>query len=154
MATKLTSGEITIQIPDPPGGVRTDFSHWPVAIVRPPARKMTDDEYRAYLDWTRKYIVCVGRPYAMVLDATEAAPVSPGQRKILSDHMAQTRPFSSKYCAGVAMVFDSTVMRGVMTAVLWMSAPEYPTKVFANTLDATLWCREALRELQGREAMS
>lgn len=145
-----TDSEFRIHIPAPPGGVRTDFSLWPVSVITPPARPMSDADYRAYLDWSRRYIVCVGRPYAMVIDARNVAPTPATQRKILADHMASTREFSSRYCAGVAMIYDSIVMRGVMTAIFWLVSPAYPTAVCATLDEGKDWCHAQLDGFMGQ----
>lgn len=144
MSVRLESRTQHVDIPAPPGGVRTDLTHWPLAIVIPPRTQMTDSDYRAYLEWTRRYIVCTGQVYAMVLDAQNNPGVTANQRRILGEHMESTKPFSKKYCAGVAMVFDSTMMRGMMTAIFWLSKPEHATKVFAETHEAVKWAKARL----------
>jgi hypothetical protein len=132
----------------------TDVSELALVVIMPPAHAMTDGDYRAYLEWTRRYIVCVGEPYSMVLDARRAAPISATQRKILADHMGQTRVFSSEFCAGVAMVYESMVMRSMMTAIFWMTSPPYPTRVCATIEEAKQWCRERLAERAQRSIAS
>jgi hypothetical protein len=149
MGSPAVDSEFRIHIPAPPGGVRTDFSTWPVSVITPPANVMSDADYRAYLDWSRRYIVCVGRPYAMVLDTRNVAPVPATQRKILADHMASTREYSARYCAGVAMIYDSIVMRGVMTAIFWLVSPAYPTAVFASLDQGKDWCQTQLEVFTG-----
>ncbi len=144
MSVRLSAGGRSIDIPDPPGGVRTDMSHWPLAVVTPPTTAMSDADYRAYLEWTRRYVVCTGQGYALVLDAQNTPGVSASQRQILGEHMQSTKAFSSKYCAGTAMVFDSTLMRGMMTAIFWLSQPQHATKVFSQKPDAIFWAKSRL----------
>jgi hypothetical protein len=142
--------EFRIRIPASPGGVHTDLSLWPMCVVTPPSRVMSDADYVAYLEWSRRYIVCVGRPYAMVLDARNVPSMPATQRKLLADHMATTRPFSSRFCAGVAMVYDSMMMRGVMTAIFWLVAPTHPTLVCSTVHEGKTWCLQQLDGFTGR----
>lgn len=85
-----------------------------------------------------------GGPYAIVLDNRSAGPVSPTQRAIIAEHMRLHAPRTSARCAGTALVFESPVLRGALTAILWLRPPVTVTKVFGSLDEAITWARERL----------
>ena len=47
--------------------------------------------------------------------------------------------------AGIGFVMDSQIMRGALTAVLWLAPLPCPHRIFATIGDAMLWAREHCR---------
>lgn len=140
-------------IPACPGGMETDLSRWPIVIMTAPSRPMSDQDFKDYLAWVEKHITCRGEAYALVNDARHAPAPTAAQRKLVADQMERLRPFTRRHCAGNAMVFDSTLMRGIMTAIFWTTKPDYPTKVCATVNEAITWCEVQLGREQHRRAV-
>jgi len=140
-------------IPACPGGVTTNLGRWPIVVMTPPARPMTDQEFKDYLVWMEKHVTTRGETYTVINDVRHAPAPSAAQRKLVADHMERLRPITTRFCAGTAMVFESTLMRGIMTAIFWMSKPDYPTKVCATVDEAMGWCEVQLGREQHRRAV-
>ena len=43
---------------------------------------------------------------------------------------------------GCGLVFQSTVLRGILTAIFWLKKPEYEVRVFADVTEAVVWGRK------------
>ncbi len=140
-------------IPDCPGGIATDLAHWPIVIMTAPARALSDLEFKAYLAWVEKYVTCHGETYAIVNDVRYAPAPSAAQRRLVAEQMERLKLVTKRHCAGNAMVFQSQLMRGIMTAIFWMAQPDYPTKVFATVDQAIAWCEVQLGREQHRRAV-
>ncbi len=131
-------------IPACPGGITTDLSRWPIVVMTPPSRAMTDQEFKDYLDWVERHITRRGETYTIINDVRRVPAPSAAQRRFIAERMDRLRPFSARYCAGSVMVFESTLMRGIMTAISWMAKPDHPVKVCATVEDALVWCEVQL----------
>lgn len=105
---------------------------------------MRDEDFQAYLSWMEKYVTTRRVQYAVVNDVREAPPPSAYQRQLVAAQMARLDSFTRQYCAGFAFVVDSTLMRGIMTAILWLNKPGYPTHVCGDVKSATAWCTTQL----------
>ena len=51
-----------------------------------------------------------------------------------------------KYNKANAYVIANTVMRGALTAIYWLSPPQYPHAVFPTVARAEVWVKEKLAE--------
>ena len=69
----------------------------------------------------------------------------PGETlKTLDDFMkAHIEPFGL-YCAGIAYVLDSVLLRMVTRGIFLVTKPPFPWIIFATPDEAELWCRERL----------
>lgn len=56
-------------------------------------------------------------------------------------------PTARKLVVGYAVVIDSKLMAGVVTAVLWLMRPPAPMRVFSNLADAEAWLLSLDNEL-------
>jgi hypothetical protein len=107
----------------------------------------TSDEVAAFLRVLEELVLEQHGPYGWVhdfgrsLDAVQRdirRQFAISQRKI-ADH-------DRKYCAGVALYVPNPVVRGVITAVYWLSPPAYPYRFFSNLAEATVWARARLQK--------
>ena len=51
---------------------------------------------------------------------------------------------SAAYCAGYAFVIDSAVVRGILTAILWLAPMPAPHVVVSTVEEGERWLREKL----------
>ena len=126
--------------------IRTDISRWPLVVVTPP-RVVTDAQMERYLTQFDQIQAARPEPHCLVLDLRICERISPTQRKMITDRMpddGQVNP-----CQGLAMVFSSRILRGLLTAIFWVRKPPYPTVVFNELEPAIDW---ALRRLADGEA--
>lgn len=127
--------------------VEFDTSHSPVLITRP-IGEIDTPKIRAHNQLVREFLTTHDAPYAMVVDLRESGGLTAVQRKELVGEM-KTMKIGQSLTVGTALVFDSTFMRGMLTAVMWMHKPENPVKTFATVEDAVLWCEGLLGVKQG-----
>ena len=119
--------------------IDTDYSRWPVVVVRAPSTSVSDEAIDAFMEEFEAEVDRRGSRFAIVLDLRQAAGgFSPTQRRSMVQKLRASDD-QREQVAG-AFVFDSTLMRGVLTAVLWLRTPPYPIKVFADPIDAVTWC--------------
>ena len=95
---------------------------------------------RDYLDRFDHDVIGWGEPYGVVLDLRFTKSITPRQRAMLTESME--RHDNAALCKGTAMVFESRLLRGILTAVFWLRKPAYPTRVFTTTAEAWDWMDE------------
>jgi hypothetical protein len=117
-------------------------SEWPLVTVTFPA-VFTTGEWESYLNYIASYMDR-GQPYAMVTDFGRSRTLSPAERKLASDLMVKQRDRLGRMVKGVAVVSDSALLRGMLTAVYWVALPAYPTEVFATVEAGKAWARKML----------
>lgn len=126
------------------GGCTLDWSELPVVMVRPPARTLSNEEMQALMDRFWAVASGSGAPYGMVIDLSQAPPMPPKQRQMLTSQIHGASDELAVSCAACGMVFSSPVMRALLTTLLWMVKPPYPTQVFKTRKLATEWVRHQL----------
>jgi hypothetical protein len=72
-----------------------------------------------------------------VIDLRCLEKLTVSQRKFMTDRML--RGEAEAAMQGCAMVFESRLLRGILTAMFWVHRPNYPTKVFSDPGAATSW---------------
>ena len=104
----------------------------------------TDEElracFRARNDWARR----VRYPVAWVTDLSNITKAPATQRKALAEHLKQFEAFSERWNAGSALIVPSAWLRGLVTAVFWVSPPKYPHKTFSELVPGQRWAQEQL----------
>ena len=121
--------------------IQMDESQWPVLIVTPP-RTVSDEQMAEFLGRHRALERQRAQDYVIVLDLRNTGKLTPGQRELLTEGMAGDE--SETWLRGLAMVFESRVLRGVLSMIFWVRKPPYPTRVFATPMEALPWARETL----------
>jgi hypothetical protein len=121
--------------------IEIDESQWPVLIVTPPPT-VTDGQMREYLERHRLVESERAEDYVLVLDLRFTGRLTPGQREMLTDGMKTDA--SETWCRGLAMIFESRMLRGVLSMIFWVRKPPYPSKVFATPAEAFPWAKETL----------
>lgn len=102
-----------------------------------------DDAFRRYLDECT-LLLNRGLPYAIVMDASRAGSAGSPQRRMQADFMREHHDRMRTFCMGCAFVIDSMVVRGMMTAVLWLQPMPCPHVVVSRVVEAESWCRSRL----------
>lgn len=120
-----------------------DLTHWPILVVNAPPG-FTDAELQAYYDSIGKAMLARPEPYANIIDARNAPTPTASQRKIMAGFRERHAQHIRQYCRGSAFVFESAVMRGIITAIHWLRQPEMPHKSFATMFEAMTWARAQL----------
>lgn len=122
--------------------VTIDTSRFPVTVVAFEG-VVSDEEFQRYLD---QLDVLLERrePYVTIVDARATGPAPAIQRKMKADWLARRRPELSRWCLGTAFVIDSPVVRGMLTAILWLSSLPCPNVVVRSRAEAERWVQDRL----------
>ncbi|MCA9600499.1 MAG: STAS/SEC14 domain-containing protein [Polyangiales bacterium] len=128
-----------------PWSPRFDASAWPIAEMVLTSR-YTDAEFEQLLVDLSDAVAGHAAPYGLLVDARESRAISPQLRRKLASYMQEQAPMSEKYCRGTALVMHSSILRGVLTALLWMYEPPFPIRVFEGFDTARAWLAERLAD--------
>lgn len=119
----------------------------PLYVVTYPVERTDPDVRAAHADIERIYRE-TNEPVAWVVDASNVSSAPATQRKIVAEHEERVRPFARRRAAGLALVITNAFVRGIFTAVTWMTPLKYPHKIFGDRESAIAWARDQLREAQ------
>jgi len=125
---------------------RVDESRWPLAIFESPgARQPAEiDADSFYTELER--LLAKGERFATLHDLRGTRPDAKRRRRF-TDWTAANEAKLKTGLAAHAVVVDSAFLRGIITAVLWMTTPPCPMRVFDDRLEAERWL---LSELDAR----
>lgn len=82
------------------------------------------------------------RPVGIVVTAGELVRATAAQRKRFGDFEKRMAVHDRAYVYACALVVPNPVVRGLVTAVYWLSSPVYPYRLFTEATEATDWVRE------------
>lgn len=119
-----------------------DESEWPILVVRWP-NELTLAEVDEHFE-EMLALALRGGPIAVLVDMTGAGIPPAHHRQHAAKKLAEVYAESGDRIAGVAHVIRSPLVRGVLTAVYWVSAPPFPKEVFGTRAEALDWCRSRL----------
>lgn len=108
----------------------------------------TTEELRAYFRARDDWAVRVRYQFAWVFDLSNVTKAPATHRKALAEHLKRHEEFSARWNAGAALVVPSPWLRGLVTAVFWVSPPKYPYKTFSEPLEAERWAKKQLAQRQ------
>lgn len=99
-------------------------------------------EYRGLLDRNTTY--------GLVYDASKIGKVDAVFRKRYAEFMKKNEADFQRLCAGVGFVITSAIVRGALTAVLWVTGSlPFPHKIFSTREEAEEWTRQQLANARG-----
>jgi hypothetical protein len=110
------------------------------------ADETTYDELVAFCDAREKWARDVYTPVAWVVDLTNLRKADARHRQLFAEHLKRFERYDRRCNAGSALVVPNPWLRGVVTAVFWLSPPEYPHKLFSDLDSAIEWADGRLRE--------
>jgi hypothetical protein len=119
--------------------VTISADRWPVVVITQHVEQLTDEERLSSLAESDRVLTSRPGHYSLVLDNRKAGPVPPRQRKLIAEYMERHALRSRTRCCSTAFVMDSAVMRGVLTAIMWLRKPEIETRVFGELQEAIAW---------------
>ena len=129
--------------------IDVDFRQWPL-VVASFIGQPSDEAFAAYLDILERNLhdtIARGLKTAVLVDTTLGPlPASTKQRRMQADWLGQHERILRAGCAGTGFVVQSPVVRGVMTAVMWMHDLPQAHAIFATYERAERWCIARLAE--------
>ncbi|AKF11786.1 STAS/SEC14 domain-containing protein [Sandaracinus amylolyticus] len=122
--------------------IRFDDSQFPLVVTEWPDGEITDAELEQWIakctaGWPR------GRQITLHL-GMRATGLTSLQRKRMSEFAKTNERMLAKVIVATAIVADSPVVRGIITAINWLAPPPYAQRVFARRGEAETWLREQL----------
>lgn len=108
--------------------------------------QFSDGELAAFIVCVEALVAAQRAPFAWVVMADAMLSTSAKQRKMFSEAEVRMQPQDKRFCAGTAIVLSSPVVRGVVTAVYWLTPPVYPYALCKTGPDAREWAHQRLRE--------
>jgi hypothetical protein len=110
-----------------------DESNFPVIFTafRGPVQIAAWDTFYGRLD----RLCTERRRFSTIVDISQGAVPSASERKHIAQGLASRHLAFERYCAGSAVVITKPLIRGAMTAVLWIQPVSYPYQIVA-TIDA------------------
>lgn len=118
--------------------IKTNYDEWPIVQVESPS-KVTDEEMAIHLEEFANQIKRRDESCVVVLDLRVCEKLSVTQRKMITQSMLKMD--ARNRMIGCAMVFESTLLRGMLTEMFWMHRPRYPTRIFTTMDEANEWAQ-------------
>lgn len=122
--------------------IRVDESRLPLLTIEF-VGACTDAELEDYLR-TVSRVLQRQLPYALVVDASRAAGFGASQRQRQAAWTKEHDGALRAYCTGIAVIITSPIVRGAMTAVLWISPLPVPYIITGTKPEAQTWVEERL----------
>ena len=129
--------------------VHIDDSKWPLVRMHFPTDEWPDDEFERYLKYLEDNLnraERAGVKTALLFNASGSPNADAQRRKWQADWMKKHNEQSARMTAGYAFVIDSTVVRGLLTAILWLAPMPAPHTVVRTEEEAESWLRARLAE--------
>ena len=120
-----------------------DIAQWPILIVVLGAE---DDE--GLVERSLKVIEELyenrREPFVTIIDATSGRRLTPAERYSQTEFRRKHEDHIKEYSRGTALVFNSEILKAVVTAMHWLKPPDNVTKTFTDMDSATAWAKERL----------
>jgi hypothetical protein len=108
--------------------------------------RFPDAEFTSFLEVLEALVGAQTGPFAWVVLADALLTTSATQRRMMADAEKRMQPQDRAFCVGTAIVLSSSIARGVVTAVYWLTPPVYPYAFCATPEQGRLWARARLDE--------
>jgi hypothetical protein len=83
-------------------------------------------------------------PFAWVVLADALLMTSATQRRLMAEAEKRMQPRDKEFCVGTAIVLSSSIARGVVTAVYWLTPPVYPYTFCSTPEQGQAWAQAKL----------
>ena len=118
---------------------RFDETRWPLVIIHSPGDRgpesIDQDSFYAEFDRFR----AKGERGFFIHDLRGVQRMDAARRRRFVDYAKLHSATARKLIVGYAVIVNSKLMAGVVTAVLWLLRPPCPMKVLSNQPDAEAW---------------
>ena len=122
--------------------IEVDERDFPIVVLRFPA-SWTHSEYAATFARVEE-ILNRKKRCAFVSDTRGSAIPDAHQRKMSAEFFEKNDAVTREILAGWAVVADSVLARGAVTAISWLRPPNFALKTFSAMPEALAWCRERI----------
>lgn len=101
----------------------------------------TDEELTAFIRAREEWATRAHYPVAWVVELSNLTKANAKQRRMFAEHLKRFEGHDVLWNAGSALVVPSGWLRGLVTAVFWLSPPKFPNQAFAKRSDALEWAQ-------------
>lgn len=118
---------------------------WPLLVALSP--KVYDRAAVAEMQASFERYFQRGQRYALVtVPPHGSTPPGANERKAIAEwaNSPRIRDYSKKLCVGSASVVENALMRGALTAMMWIWTPASPHKAVSTADEAIDYCLEKL----------
>ena len=124
------------------GSIHVNDSGFPLVVVtfEGSVEDREFDRYLAHLDTLLER----QKRSVIVLDAARATRTPATQRRKQAEWMKENQALLRTYSVGTAFVISSPLVRGGLTAILWLQSLPTPYIVVATLAEAERWARAQL----------
>jgi hypothetical protein len=120
-----------------------DFSEWPLFIVRMPPKALSPEALAIHLSACREPFRR-GQAFCMLINMGHHPPLPASQRKAVAHAMKADTARYPGLQVGMAIVVNSPLARGVMTAINWIARSPFAFAAFDDEAVAKRWLLERL----------
>jgi len=114
-----------------------DYDDFPLVVLRY-VGTISDASFDEYLR-TYRALLDRNQPYAIILDAALAGAPNAAQRRAQAKFLEDNAPLTRRLCRGGAFVITSPMIRGALTAILWISEMPFESTVVGDIFTAARW---------------
>jgi hypothetical protein len=123
--------------------ISVDDTYWPMGLIRFLGAQ-SDAEFNAYLEQVTS-LINRGDRYTMVMITEPKTPMTKSHHaKQQAEWLAEHRETLERLNLGTAFILPSSVMRGVLRAILWMQPLPGEHKVFSTVPQGIAWAEAQL----------
>lgn len=101
----------------------------------------SDEELSAFIDAREDWAKLAHYPVAWVVELSNLRKANAGQRKLFAEHLKRFEEHDVRWNVGSALVVPRAWLRGLVTAVFWVSPPKFPHQAFGWRSDALEWAQ-------------
>jgi hypothetical protein len=99
------------------------------------------DELDAFIRAREEWAERAHYPVAWVVQLSNLTKANAQQRRVFADHLKRFEGHDVQWNGGSALIVPSSWLRGLVTAVFWLSPPKFPHQAFARRADALEWAQ-------------
>ncbi len=124
-------------------GYQIDVSRHPLVVITF-VGATSEDDFDRYLEEMQRLVLSRRERNVTIIDGSRSERTTPLQRRKQADWMRTNDDMLRRYSLGTAFVISSPVVRGVLTAILWVSPMSAPHTVVATYEEAERWANAQL----------
>jgi hypothetical protein len=132
------------------GGLRIDSTDWPIVLMEWPEDRVPEADFHdalACLEQLWREGQGLGLRSYEVVDFTRMREIAPAsQRKYAAEWLRTNETLVKVASVGGAWVTPSAILRGIVTAIMWIHKPPNPTEFFATRSQAYLHALDQLEQ--------
>jgi hypothetical protein len=117
-----------------------DVSAWPVLLVKVPPSPVSTAQFRERLDTISSFYER-GR-LGLVIDVRGAGTITAAERRLLAERFDDDVARFPDRVACVGIVLESSVQRGILKAVSWLTSSPFEREAFSDVDTAKKWAHD------------